>query len=231
MSFPLTTAREFKQFPSLILFLLISVAPQSARAIGIDLLGEVAKPLIGEAKDKTKGIMKYFWMQPYAGYSMGKGGLTQLGIDSIPSRTGIFDIEGFMYGARGGIELFGTLRFGADYSNQVARRKEVSISHDGTLTQKESGARNSMLGVSMEFNIPRTPIQVFGAKYFKATLEADTQLPGNGWGAGFSFMLFNPFILLAEYRALEYSSGLASDGQITTRNVKQYFVGLSFLLF
>ncbi len=208
-------------------FFVLSTASASAALTGIDLLGEVAQPLIGAAKDKAQGAMKFLWAQPYGGYVTGSGSLTRNGA-SAATHAGSSDYEGFSYGARGGLELFDNIRLGVDYSRQLARMDEAVAPIGSTVTTAQNyGARLTSWGATLGFDVPKTPLQAFGARYFKAHLLSD---PGTGWGGGLSFMLFNPFILMLEYRTFDFKSASAPDGSHDARKLKQYFLGLSFLL-
>jgi hypothetical protein len=210
-------------------FVLFTV-PSRSWAIGIDLLGDVTKPLIGEAKDKAQGILRFAWAMPYGGYTFGQGGYTLFASTSNVTQTGNFNMEGFVYGVRGGLELARTFRLGVDYSMHVSRIDEKLTSSAGASTSRNLGAKGSMLGFCLGFDIPRTPLQGFGAKYVRANLQTDSQLSGTGWGAGVNFMIANPFILLVEHRQIEMSSDVSATGAKSTRNTKLYFVALSFLL-
>ncbi len=211
----------------LLLFLVSSVASQfwasRADALAIDLLGDTAKPLIGPMKAKVEGLLKYIWLQPYGGYGFGSGALASINAAGATTTTQEQKYEGFFYGGRGGLLLFRSIRLGADFTQQFASRKE------GT-NPTSLVSRNLMFGASLGFDLPRTPLQLFGARYFSANMNADGDSKGDGWGAGVSFMLFNPFILHGEYRWLKFTSDIAADGSHNDRDMKQFYFALSFML-
>lgn len=205
-----------------VLSLFIS-APTSAFAQGIDMLGEITKPLWGPAKDKANDMRKYLWLQPYGGYATGKG--------TLSSSTGSTSLKnsGAIIGARAGLKLFDSLRAGVDYTMQFSERDETVTNTLGVATNQKVSSKDTMFGFSGSFAVPYTPLQAYGAKYIKATLGSDSS-KGDGWGAGVSFVLKNPFILIVERRSLKYDSAANLLGQTTQRKVEQYFIGLSFLL-
>ncbi|MCO5144305.1 MAG: hypothetical protein M9962_14550 [Oligoflexia bacterium] len=84
----------------LILFLLIFAVTlfqqQSARAMGIDLLGEVSEPILGPAKEKMKKIIVYIWLQPYAGYAFGSSELTRTTAGGVVTPLNDVSTSGFL---------------------------------------------------------------------------------------------------------------------------------------
>ena len=87
-----------------------------------------------------------------------------------------------------------------------------------------------MMGGLIGFDIPYTPVRGFVTKYFKASLSGDAAPTGDGWGAGISFVLKNPFLLSLETRKLSYSSGADITGKKAYGSVSQYYAALSFML-
>ncbi len=76
--------------------------PIKANAIILDILGDISEPLIGSAKDKASGVMKYLWLQPYAGYAFGSGNLTRSGSATATNNfSSAVSYEGAFIGARG----------------------------------------------------------------------------------------------------------------------------------
>ncbi len=207
-----------------------AIVPIDAKAIGIDLLGDVTKPLFGDAKDKTTGMLKFIWAQPYFGYGFGSGNLAQVSTAGTLVSTNDININGLMFGARGGLEL-GGFRLGLDYTRQFGKRTFDYGDSAAIVSNPAVSAVNSMLGFSLGCDIPQTPLQAFGAHYFTADIQSQMPTTGKGWGAGISFMLINPFILIAEYRWLNTKSDLSPQGEQTQIKMRQYYVGLSFLLF
>jgi hypothetical protein len=144
-----------------VVFGLCLFLPHTAKAVGIDLLGEVAKPLIGVAKDKTQGMFRYLWLQPYGGYALGSGTLTKRGIGDVVDYTSGIKFEGLMYGGRGGFEVGNLFRLGLDYSKQFAKRKELVANSSGARTTASVPSMNWMMGILFGIDIPRTPLHVF----------------------------------------------------------------------
>ena len=198
----------------------------NASAIGIDLLGEMSKPLIGQAKDKASGVLRFVWLQPYGGYGFGNYSFTTASSGLVTSETTGLSVEGGMFGARGGLQLGPNARLGVDYTKQFAMR---TVPSSAVAAPKEK-VSNTMLGVGLGVDIPRTPLQAYGARYFTANFEAQGTNSGSGWGYGISFVLVNPFIMLAEYRTLSYASAVSSTNGQNLESVKQVFLNLSFML-
>ncbi|MCO5144306.1 MAG: hypothetical protein M9962_14555 [Oligoflexia bacterium] len=86
-----------------------------------------------------------------------------------------------------------------------------------------------MFGATFGFDVPYTPLQGYITRYFNAILTNDDAGSGDGWGAGVSFVLKNPFILSLEKRKATYS---ATDilGKKASTTIDQYYVALSFML-
>ena len=226
--FPITKSRHFIIF---FLALFLFIRPATSHAIVIDLLGEIASPLIGPAKDKVKGMMRYVWMQPYGGYASGSSDQKRVNsAGAVTSATGL-DVEGIMYGARGGFLIMDTFRVGLDYTSQNAKRTTLVENTTGGFVKQSTSGTNSMLGLCLGFDIPYTPLQGMATKYFKATLHGDSASNGDGWGAGVSFVLKSPFIFILEMRKLSYSSAPDMSGKKATGTVSQYYGALSFMLF
>ncbi len=111
-----------KFFSSQIVALLLSMAitvttPRAHAAVGLDILGDVVKPLLAPARDKAQGVMRFLWLQPYGGYAFGDGTLTASAL-TAPIES---SYEGYFYGGRGGLLLFRTLKVGVDYTYQFGR--------------------------------------------------------------------------------------------------------------
>jgi len=224
-------AEKFNRIIVVSLSLLFFCYPKTSKAVGVDFLGQVADPVIGAAKGKVKGLMRYLWLQPYGGYASGTS--TQERTNSNGSVTSVSDlkVEGIMYGARGGI-LLGPLKLGLDISTQSAKRNTLveSTTTSGVYSQKPVEGKNSMTGFSIGIDVPYTPLQGMYTRYVNANLEGDGASSGNGWGAGVSFILKNPFILMLESRQLSYSSATSDTGKKAEASVRQFYVGLSFML-
>jgi len=218
-------------FLTLILFFALLI-PRPAAAMGIDMLGDVAEPLIGPTKDKLKGLMVYVWLRPYAGYGKGTSDQTRIhtgGIINTSEKD--LAVEGFIYGGRGGIMLIHSLRVGIDYSVQSLKRNTLVETASGTYVRQSIKGKNTMIGAMVGFDIPFTPVQGFATKYFKATVEGDSAAGGDGWGAGINFVIKSPFILSLETRKLKYASAPNGNGKAATASINQYYANLSFMLF
>lgn len=208
------------------------LAPHQAAALGIDMLGEAAEPILGPTKEKLKGLMVYVWLQPYAGYGMGSSDQTRVhtGGVTVTSAKGL-DVEGFLYGGRGGILLIHSLRVGIDYSVQSLKRDTLIETLTGTYLQQSVSGKNTSIGALVGFDIPFTPVQGFVTKFFKATIKGDAASSGDGWGGGINFVLKNPFILSLETRKINYSSAPDLTGKRAEASINQYYANLSFMLF
>jgi hypothetical protein len=218
-------------FFSLLVPLLLLPAP-SARATTIDLLGDLAEPVIGPAKEKLKGAMVYVWLQPYAGY--GTGSSEQSRVQNGVSLQSSSDLKasGFLWGGRGGILLMNTFRIGIDYSVQtLARDTFVHTATHGTYLKQRVSGSNTMMGATVGFDLPYTPLLGFATRYFKATAHGDDATDGDGWGFGVTFVLKSPFLLSLEQRKLNYSSAADATGLSASGSITQYYANLAFMLF
>jgi hypothetical protein len=220
-----------KTLTSFFLFALILLIPAKASAaLGIDLLGEAAEPLIGPAKEKLKGALGYVWLQPYAGFGSGSSDQKRVSATGAVTNSPGLDVEGFLYGGRGGLLLVHSLKVGIDYSAQSLKRNTLVENTAGAYVQQSVKGKSSMLGAIMGFDVPYTPIQGFVTKYFKASVKGDAASDGDGWGGGISFVLKNPFIISLETRKLNYSSAVEPTGKRAEGSISQYYVNLSFML-
>jgi len=77
---------------------------------------------------------------------------------------------------------------------------------------------------------PLTREKGFATKYFKNNIQGDAASGGDGWGAGVSFLLKNPFILSLETRKLKFASEADVTGKRAEATFNQYYVTLSFML-
>lgn len=216
-------ARRSIFFALAIALSLLSEIP--AQAMVIDLLGEVAKPIIGSAQEKAKGLQRFLWLQPYFGYAWGKGDRKAVQSGVIVSNDTSLKIDGLMFGARGGFKIFDTFRIGLDWTRQLADREDIVNS-----TRQKTSSNNSMWGVTGGLDLPYTPFQGFVTRYFGADLPSDVKVGGTGWGYGISFVLKSPFLLMLESRTLNYSSDPTAAGVKVDRQITQYYLGLSFFL-
>jgi hypothetical protein len=210
---------------------IVFLLPRPAAALGIDMLGDVAEPIIGPTKEKLKGLMVYVWLRPYAGYGKGSSDQTRIhtgGITKTSEKD--LDVEGFLYGGRGGIMLIHSLRLGIDYSVQTLERNTLVETASGTYVRQSTKGKNTMVGATVGFDIPYTPLQGFGTKYFKATTEGDGASGGDGWGAGINFVVKSPFILSLEMRKLNYSSAPDASGKSAEGSINQYYANLNLML-
>ena len=226
--------RRYRNILFLLIFATVSTAsfPQKASAFGIDLLGDIAQPLIAPAKEKMKSLLVYIWLQPYAGYGWGNSDQKRIASGGGVSIANGLSTDGFLYGARGGLLIMDTFRVGLDYSVQKIKRDTLLEGTSGGYSQQTVNGNNTMLGALIGFNIPFTPVQGFVAKYFKASVHGDAAGDGDGLGGGISFVLKNPFILSFETRKMNYSSGPAtSTGKKADATFTQYYATLSFMLF
>ena len=221
------------RFRKIFLCLLVSLllAPK-ASAIGIDLLGEVAKPLIGPAQEKVKGALVYIWLQPYAGYGWGTSDQKRIAANGTVSTANGLKADGFLYGARGGLLLYRSIRVGLDYSVHNISRATLIENSTGGFVQSNVKGKNTMTGAIVSFDVPFTPLQGFVTKYFKSIVRGDGAADGDGWGAGVSFVLKNPFILSFETRKLNYTSAI-DPGTLrkAEASYSQYYANLLFSLF
>lgn len=97
----------FRKFAKRILiagiFFFAALAPRPASAFGVDLLGELAQPLIGPAKEKMKGMLVYVWLQPYAGYATGSSNQSRTHTGGAVTTTANgLKTDGFFMAAEGG---------------------------------------------------------------------------------------------------------------------------------
>ena len=76
-------------------------------------------------------------------------------------------------------------------------------------------------------DIPYTPIQGYGTRYFSTRLDSNGIFSGDGWGGGISFMLVNPFIAVIDYRKLSFANEALPEN---LRSFSQFYLGLSFSL-
>lgn len=206
------------------------LVPAKAHAFGIDLLGDLSEPLIGPAKEKMKSILVYIWMQPYAGYASGSSEQKRTAPGGATTTAGDLDVQGFYYGGRGGLLIMSSLRVGLDYTIQSISRDTLVEGPTNTYSRQSVKSKNSMLGAVIGIDVPYTPLQAYYTKYFKAHMNGDAASNGDGWGTGVSFVLKNPFILSLEMRSLTYSAS-ESSGKRADGSFKQYYAGLSFMLF
>lgn len=220
--------RSFRNF-FFLLFAVALLAPAPARAIGIDILGELTQPIIGPAKERMKSMVVYIWLQPYAGYAWGSSDQSRVSATSVATKLDGLSVGGFLYGGRGGLLLYRSLRIGVDYSAQSLKRDTLQETTTGTYTRQSVTTSNKLLGAIFGFDIPYTPLQGSVTRYFNAKLPGDGASSGDGWGFGASFVLKNPFILSFEKRMLTYTAkditGKKADG-----STDQYYVLLSFML-
>ena len=215
-----------------ILFAALTIWPSTSSAIGIDLLGDLAQPLIGPAKEKIKSTLVYIWLQPYAGYGWGTSDQKRVAPGGAVTSLNGIKSDGFLYGGRGGLLLLRSFRVGIDYSAQSVKRNTlVEVGTSNVYVQQSVSGTNTMLGATLGFDVPYTPVQGFVTKYFKASVKGDSAANGDGWGGGISFVLKNPFILNIEQRKLNYSSAADLTGKKAEASFNEYYVNLSFMLF
>jgi hypothetical protein len=186
--------------------------------VAIDLAGQVAEPLVGVAKDKAQGLLKFIYVLPYGGYGFGDGSFSLGGTTGITGSAGL-TFEGLMFGGQAGLEVMNFLRLGADYSRQIA---SYTVNHNFIKTKSIS------TGILLSTDIPSTPFQLHGVRYFSAKLG---EAKGTGWGIGLSMILRNPFVLMLEYRMHNYSIALDSAGTTGNTKIKQYVANLGIMLF
>lgn len=213
-----------------ILTLTLFLRPPQAQAVGIDLLGDIAQPIIGPTKDKLKNAMVYIWLQPYAGYAFGTSDQTRIQPSGAVTAAPGLNTEGFFYGGRGGLLLFDTFRIGLDYSTQSLKRDSLVENASGAFVKQPVSGKSTMLGALLGFDIPYTPFKGLVTRYFKASVGGDSAVDGEGWGGGVSFLLKNPFLISVEKRKLKYSA-VALNGKRADASIDQYFLSLSFMLF
>lgn len=206
------------------------LGPRDSWGFGINLMGQMSEPLIGAAKDKAQGMLRFLWLQPYGGYAFGKGTLTDLGAGAAVNYTSGISYEGLFYGARGGFGVPNMFRLGVDYTEQFAQRKERAVNAAGLLISSKTKSNNKVMGIHLGFNLPSYPIHGSVTRYFSAKMHGGSVTTGEGWGTGISFALSGPFICLAEYRWFDFSSEVGAQQQQQLRTMKQYYLGLSFLL-
>jgi len=216
-----------------IFFFLLSslISIPKANALGIDLLGEIAEPLFAPAKEKMKGMLVYIWMQPYGGYASGDSQHKRTTPAGLVTKAEDQSISGMMYGGRGGLLIFNSLRVGLDYTAQPA--KWTTLANDpvtNTFIKTGASGTSTMLGIGVGLDVPYTPLRAFGARYVKATLKGDSASSGDGWGGGISFVLKSPFILMLETKQLNYSSATDPLTAKADASVSQYYLALSFML-
>lgn len=217
---------------SIFLLLATLLNSPSASAFGIDLLGEVTQPLIAPAKEKMKGILVYIWLQPYAGYGWGTSNQSRIVAGGAVTSANDLAVDGFLYGGRGGLLLFNSLRVGLDYSAQSVKRETlVDGTVANTFSRQSVKGKSSMIGATLGFDIPFTPIQGSFTKFYKATIKGDGASDGDGLGGGISFVLKNPFIFSLEMRNIKYASAADPSGKKAEASYKQYYTTLSFSLF
>lgn len=220
-----------KTFRLLALLSAFALLPSTSHAIGIDLLGDLASPLIGPAKDKVKSMLVYIWLQPYAGYASGETDQRRVAAGGATTVANGLSTNGFFYGGRGGIFLMNTFRIGLDYSAQSPKRDTLIETSTGGYVQAPGNGKNTLIGACIGLDIPYTPLRGNYTQYYKAVLHGDSAGSGDGWGAGVSFVLKNPFIFMIEHRSLNYSSATDLSGKKATATMKQWYFGLSFMLF
>ncbi len=192
-------------------------------------MGELAQPVIAPAKEKVKKMVVYIWLQPYAGYAWGTSDQMRVTAGGGLTKADGLDTSGFVYGGRGGLLIYNTFRVGLDYSVQSIKRDTLGETASKTYIRQSGDGRNTLLGATIGFDLPYTPLQGQLTKYFSAKLSNDEANSGEGWGGGVSFVLKNPFILSIEKRKLNYATrditGKRADGTID-----QFYVTLSFML-
>lgn len=227
----MNVSRTIKLLCILCVSTFVFLTPQNASAIATDLLGDIAQPLIGPAKEKMKGVLLYIWLQPYAGYGQGSSEQSRTNSGGAVTTASDIGVDGFMYGGRGGILLYRSIRVGMDISVQSLKRNTlVDGTTVGTYVQQPVKGKNSMVGALVGFDVPYTPLQGFVTKYFKATVHGDSASDGEGWGGGFSFVIKNPFILSLETRKINYSSAVELTGRKAESTINQYYATISFML-
>jgi hypothetical protein len=201
-----------------------------AQAFGVDFLGDATKPIISPAQENLKKLFVYIWLQPYAGYGWGTSDQTRIAAGGATTSASDLSTSGLLYGGRGGLLLMHSLRIGLDYSKHNIKRTTLLEGAGGVHSQQPVSGGNTMLGAILGFNVPRTPLKGFVTKYFRNEIQGDAAASGDGWGAGVSFLLKNPFILSLETRKLKFASEANPTGKRAEATFNQYYVTLSFML-
>lgn len=171
--------------------------------------------------------MRHLWLQPVGGYAFGTGEVIET-VSNVPGTAKIESkLEGPFFGARGGLSISDSFRVGVDYTRQFINKTDTRTEQDGTTSSTKSKSNLGLFGALIGFDLPRTPFQLMGARYFDVGLDA---LSGSGWAAGLSFVLVNPFTLTAEYRWFDVETEKDTGGNQTQRKFEQFFFGLTVRL-